>query len=92
MQCGRGFDGDTGRRVSVVGGSAWGERVNWLETPAKECPTCRARRDRLQGVGLAALILTAASCGLLTVITVPALIVLVILSNRPCQLCRDLAR
>ena len=63
--------------------------VSLLDEPASECPDCQARRDRFQAIGLGALFLTATSFGVLAFVTLPVFIVLVILSNRPCQACRD---
>lgn len=63
--------------------------MSLLDEPEWECPSCRARRDRLQAIGLGTLFITAASFGVLAFITLPVFIVLVIVGNRPCAECRN---
>lgn len=54
-----------------------------------ECPECRQRRERLQGIGVCVFLATILSCGTLGFVTVPITVVLVFLSLRRCPPCRQ---
>lgn len=54
-----------------------------------ECPECRQRRERLQGIGVCVFLATILSCKTLGFVTVPITAALVFLSSRRCPTYRQ---